>query len=326
MEARQDERVKLYDYQPTADRVEDEVLNGLRQPAKTLPCKLFYDERGSQLFEEICELEEYYPTRTELGILTRHVDEMAALIGPRARLVELGSGSSTKTRILLDHLEDPVAYVPIDISRSALLDAARTLAEAYPRLEILAVCADYTQDFALPEPSRPAARTVAFFPGSTIGNLLPEEAEGFLRRIAGWCGPNSGLLIGVDLRKDRAILEPAYNDARGVTAAFNLNLLDHVNRALGADFDLDGFRHRAVYDDTAGRIEMRLISRRPQTVRIQGEQIRFDEGEWITTEYSYKYRIEDFHRLAARAGFQPARVWTDDRQLFSVHFLTTGST
>jgi dimethylhistidine N-methyltransferase len=318
-------RVTLFDYEPTPASIADDVLSGLRQPAKTLPCKLFYDERGSRLFEEICELEEYYPTRTEVGILTAHADEMAALIGARCRLVELGSGSSTKTRILLDHLDDPVAYVPIDISKTALLEASASLAAAYPSLEVLAVCADYTQDFQLPEPREPAARTVCFFPGSTIGNLVPAEAEGFLRRIAGWCGPGSGLLIGVDLRKDRAILEPAYDDAKGVTAAFNLNLLERINRELDADFEVDAFRHRALYDEEEGRIEMHLVSRRPQTVRVRGRVIRFAEGEAITTEYSYKYRIEDFHRLAGRAGFAAARVWTDERRLFSVHYLTTGT-
>jgi len=324
MKVSQHGRVTLYDYEPTPDNFRDEALKGLLKPAKTLPCKFFYDERGAQLFEDICRVEEYYPTRTETAILARHAGEIGALIGPRCRLVELGSGSSTKTPLLLDALVDPVAYVPVDISRTQLIESATAIAERYPRFEVLAVCADYTQDFALPEPKTPPARTVAFFPGSTIGNLEPADAEAFLRRIASWCGPGGGLVIGVDLKKDHATLEAAYNDRAGVTAAFNLNLLERMNRELDADFDLEGFRHRAVYDAERGRIEMRLISRRPQTARLQEQAIAFDEGEWITTEYSYKYALEDFRRLAARAGFEVAQVWTDDRHLFSVQYLTLG--
>jgi dimethylhistidine N-methyltransferase len=315
-------RVTLYDYEPTADDVAGEVLRGLASPDKTLPCKLFYDARGSELFEQICTLDEYYPTRTELGILQEYGRQMAALIGPRVRLAELGSGSSTKTRLLLDRLADPAAYVPIDISRVQLLEAATALAADYPDLPVLAVCADYTQPFELPEPPTPAARTVAFFPGSTIGNLEPPDAARFLRRIAKWCGRGGGLLLGVDLKKDRAILEPAYDDSRGVTAAFNLNLLERINRELGADFQLDGFRHRAVYNDDRGRIEMHLDSLRPQTVHLLGHDVHFAEGETIDTEHSYKYDVEVFERLAGRTGFEMVRVWTDPRRLFGVLYLT----
>jgi dimethylhistidine N-methyltransferase len=314
-------RVTLYDYEPTLGSIADEVLSGLARPAKTLPCKLFYDERGSQLFEEICLLDEYYPTRTEVGILTRHAGEMTALLGARCRLLEVGSGSSLKTRILLDHLDDPAAYVPIDISRTALLEAAQAIASEYPNLDVLAVCADYTQEFEVPEPPRPAQRTVAFFPGSTIGNLERDEARGFLRRIASWCGRGGGLLIGVDLRKDRGTLEAAYNDRQGVTADFNMNLLDRINRELGGDFDLDAFRHLAIYDEDQSRIEMRLVSRRPQTVHVQGQTFSFAEGEWITTEYSHKYSSAAFQQLAGEAGFEVAKVWTDDKELFSVQYL-----
>jgi dimethylhistidine N-methyltransferase len=314
-------RVTLYDYEPRVDDVRADVLGGLTKRAKTLPAKLFYDARGSQLFDQICELEEYYPTRTEVGILSQYVGEMVALTGPRARLVELGSGSSLKTHILLDHLEAPSAYVPIDISKTALLEASLTIAEKYADLDVLAVCADYTQRFELPEPRQPARRTVAFFPGSTIGNLERHEALAFLRRSAGWGGRGGGLLIGVDLKKDRPTLEAAYNDREGVTAAFNLNLLHRINRELGADFDPAAFEHRAIYDEPQGRIEMRLISRRPQTVAVDGQQIAFDEGEWITTEYSHKYSVPDFQRLAAVAGFAVERVWTDARQMFSVQHL-----
>jgi dimethylhistidine N-methyltransferase len=303
------------------DDVRADVLGGLTKPAKTLPAKLFYDARGSQLFEEICGLEEYYPTRTEVAILQQYVGEMVRLIGPRCRLVELGSGSSLKTHILLDHLEAPSAYVPIDISKTALLDASRAIAEKYPHLDVLAVCADYTQHFELPEPRQPARRTVAFFPGSTIGNLERGQALAFLRRIAGWCGRGGGLLIGVDLKKDRPTLEAAYNDRRGVTAAFNLNLLHRINRELDAEFDPDAFRHLAIYDEPEGRIEMRLISRRPQIVAVDGCEIAFDEGEWITTEYSHKYSLPEFQRLAAEAGFGVQQVWTDANRMFSVQYL-----
>jgi dimethylhistidine N-methyltransferase len=314
-------RVTLYDYEPQVDDVRAEVLAGLTKPAKTLPPKLFYDARGSELFEDICKLDEYYPTRTEVAILKRYVGEMVALIGPQCRLVELGSGSSLKTHVLLDHLEAPSAYVPVDISKTALLEASLAIAAKYPDLDVLAVCADYTQPFELPEPRKPARRTVGFFPGSTIGNMERADALAFLRRIAGWCGHGGGLLIGVDLKKDRPTLEAAYNDRAGVTAAFNLNLLHRINRELAADFDPDAFRHQAVYDEPQGRIEMRLISRRPQTVTIEGQPIAFEEGEWITTEYSHKYAVPDFQRLAAEAGFDVQHVWTDADQRFSVQYL-----
>ncbi len=319
------DRVTLYDYGPTVDNIADEVLSGLGQQAKRLPCKLFYDERGSQLFDEICTLPEYYPTRTEVSILSKYVGDMADIIGPRCRLLELGSGSSLKTRILLDRLDDLSAYVPIDISRSQLLDSALALANEHPRLPVLAVCVDYTQDFQLPEAPEPARRTVAFFPGSTIGNLEPDEARRFLRRIAAWCGRGGGLLIGVDVKKDRAIVEAAYNDRQGVTADFNLNLLDRINRELDANFERQAFRHRAIYDDSAGRIEMQLVSRRPQAVHLQGNEIAFAEGEWITTEYSYKYDVEEFRALAADSGFDVAHVWTDDDRLFSVQYLSVAA-
>jgi dimethylhistidine N-methyltransferase len=314
-------RVTLYDYEPQVDDVRAEVLGGLTKAAKTLPSKLFYDARGSQLFEDICALEEYYPTRTEVAILQRYVGEMVALIGPDCRLMELGSGSSLKTHVLLDHLEAPSAYVPIDISKTALLEASEAIAAKYPALDVLAVCADYTQRFELPEPRQSARRTVAFFPGSTIGNLERADALAFLRRIARWCGRGGGLLIGVDLKKDRPTLEAAYNDRQGVTADFNLNLLHRINRELDADFDPDAFRHLAIYDEPRGRIEMRLISRRPQTVKVDGQEIAFDEGEWITTEYSHKYSVPDFQQLAAEAGFAVQRVWTDVNRMFSVQYL-----
>jgi len=297
----------------------DDVMAGLGGSPKSLPCKYFYDAQGADLFDRICELEEYYPTRTEIGILQRHAREMAWLIGPRARLVELGSGSSTKTRILLDQLPDLDAYVPVDISSEYLERATRELRRDYPALRVVPVVADYTEPFDLPKGDR-AARTVAFFPGSTIGNLEPDEARGFLRVVAGLCQGGGGLLIGVDLKKDRAMLEAAYDDAQGVTAAFNLNLIERINRELGADFDVGAFRHRAFYDEKEGRIEMQLVSRRRQSVLIGTSVFRFDEGEAITTEYSYKYEPGEFAELARSAGFTCVRIWTDDQRLFSVQY------
>lgn len=303
------------------ERFRRDVLHGLQQPAKTLPCKYLYDERGSHLFDQICELEEYYPTRTETGILRRHINEIAERIGPDCMLLEFGSGSSLKTRLLLDHLVNPAAYVPIDISGPHLFRSAEALSVRYPHLEVLPVCADFTASIRLPEPSRWSSRCVMFFPGSTIGNFNHHDAQQLLRRIYNLCGPGGALLIGVDLKKDPRILERAYNDARGVTSAFNLNLLERINRELHADFPIDQFRHRAVYNRQLGRIEMRLVSRTRQTVHVDAVPISFTAGEWILSECSYKYHVAEFRDLAAGAGFVLRDAWLDDRQLFSVlHF------
>jgi len=307
--------------EPASDDYRREVVEGLVRSPKAIHCKFLYDQRGSELFDRICELPEYYPTRTELGIMRGHAAEMAARIGPRALLVEYGSGSSLKTPILLDALDDPVAYVPIDISREHLMSSVERLAERYPELEILPVAADYTSPVELPEPRRRPERRVVYFPGSTIGNFEPEEAREFLRRMAGRVDHGGGVLIGVDLEKDDAVLEAAYNDAEGVTADFNLNLLRRFNRELGADFDLDAFRHVAFYNRDAGRIELHLESLADQTVHLGGEEIHFDRGEQIHTEYSYKYTLEGFRALAADAGIEVEEVWTDDGQLFSVQYL-----
>ena len=247
--------------------------------------------------------------------------EMASLIGKRARLVELGSGSSAKTRILLDHVSDLEAYVPVDISLEYLGPASAALAREYPRLAIAPVCADYSHRFDLPANGRSASTTV-YFPGSTIGNFQPFEARRFLRMIAGLCGKAGGLLIGVDLKKDHRILDTAYNDDEGVTAASNMNLLTRINRELEGSFDLSAFRHHAFYDVREGRIEMQLVSTARQTALAAGVAFEFSEGEPISTEYSYKYTIEEFQRLSLDAGFVPVRVWTDERRLFSVHYLT----
>ncbi len=301
-----------------------EVLQGLQQPQKELPCKYFYDERGSRLFDQICELEEYYPTRTEAHIMCAHGAAMADCIGPHSRLIEYGSGSSTKTRILLNHLFAqkcaPAAYVPLDISREHLLRSARRLEVEYPDLNVLPVCADYTKQFSLPEAA--ALKTVVYFPGSTIGNFHPHEAQLFLKHIAEVCGADGGLLIGVDLEKDARILEAAYNDKLGVTADFNLNVLRHINRELGADFNMKQFAHHAPYNYEKHRIEMHLISRCRQQVNIAGNMIHFAAGETIYSESSYKYTPARFEKLAASAGWNVEQIWTDEKALFSVQYLT----
>ena len=313
------EALQLIDLCPETDTFLDEVREGLGQPQKALPPKFFYDAQGSQLFDEITELPEYYLTRTEIGIMQRYVGEMVERIGPRCLLVEYGSGSSLKTRILLDHLPAPAGYVPIDISREHLLQSAATLAAAYPGLRVIPVCADYTTAFHLPDLDD--ARTVVYFPGSTIGNFEPDQARAFLGRIAAFVGPGGGLLIGVDLKKDVAVVEAAYNDAQGVTEAFNKNMLARINRELGGTFDLDRFAHRAFYNAERGCIEMHLVSLDNQCVRIGALQIPFQQHETILTEYSYKYSLDDFAALAAAASFDVEQVWTDERQLFSVQDL-----
>ena len=300
-----------------------EVAAGLSRPQKQLPCKLFYDEKGAQLFEQICTLPEYYPTRTELQILRANAAAMAHWIGPHARIVEFGSGSGEKTRLLLRQLEAVAEYVPVDISGGQLRTFARDLSRAFPGLNVRPVCADYTHAFALPKSNQHVERTVVFFPGSTIGNFTPSEARDFLRNAADIAGHDGGLLIGVDLRKDSATLERAYNDGAGVTAAFNLNMLEHINRVCDADFDIAAFEHRAIYDQARGRIEMHLFSRKAQEVTLGRSltrplQVRFAAGEVIVTEYSYKYDIAGFQEIAAGAGFTPAMVWTDPHHRFSV--------
>lgn len=298
-----------------------DVLAGLGRDQKQLPSKYFYDERGSRLFEEICELDEYYLTRTELDIMRRFALEMGGQIGSGVMLVEYGSGSGTKTRILLDHLPDAVAYVPVDISGEHLQRTAEQFAEEYPRIEVLPVAADFTQPFALPAPRREPTHTAVYFPGSTIGNFPREQARQLLQRISALCGTGGGLLIGVDLQKEIRIIEAAYNDRQGVTAEFNLNLLRRMNRELGGNFDLDAFWHLAEYQAERGRIEMALVSRCDQQVAVSNRPFQFRQGERISTEYSHKYTIEGFAALAGEAGLSLHRQWTDDRGYFAVlHF------
>jgi dimethylhistidine N-methyltransferase len=307
---------------PAPERIGHEVLSGLRESPKSLPPKLFYDAAGAALFEQICALDEYYPTRTELGILRANVKELAALAGPRCSLVEYGSGAGVKVRLLLDALEEPVAYVPIDISHEQLAAVAADIAGEYPGLAVRPLAADYTMSLRLPGMPTTERRKLAFFPGSTIGNFHPTEAAAFLQRVRRAVGPGGALILGVDRRKDARVLEAAYDDHEGVTAAFNLNMLARLNRELGADFALSNFAHRAVWNDHASRIEMHLESLARQVVHVAGEEVRFERGETIWTESSYKYDRMRLDRLVAEGGFELGRLWTDPGDLFWVAFLT----
>ena len=307
----------------TRRAVREEALRGLSGTPKTLPPKLFYDAAGAALFERICALDEYYPTRTELAILRACAGEIAALAGPGAALVEYGSGAGVKVRLLLDALEAPAAYVPIDIAGEQLARVAPGIEAAYPGLRVAPVWADYTAPFRMPALS--GARRVGFFPGSTIGNFHPTEAAAFLRRVRRAVGPGGALVLGVDRRKDPRVLHAAYDDREGVTAAFNRNVLARLNRELGADFDLSAFRHRAVWSDAPSRVEMHLVSERAQRARVAGRAIDFAAGETIWTESSYKYDEARLARLVAEGGFTVERLWTDDGDRFWVAFLVAAT-
>jgi dimethylhistidine N-methyltransferase len=296
------------------------VLEGLSRPLKALPCRFFYDACGSELFEEITRLPEYYPTRAETQILTAHAGEIAAVAPPGGVLVEFGSGSSRKTELLLGRLADPKAYVSIDVSRTALEEAKRRLVKRFPWLDVRPLVGDFASAVTLPLDLAPYPKT-GFFPGSTIGNLTPVEAQRLLRAFARLLAPGGRLLVGVDLKKDVATLNAAYNDKAGVTAAFNLNLLARINRQLGGTFDLDRFRHTAIYNARSGRIEMYLVSLQDQEMRVLGRSFRFAKGEAIHTENSYKYSPRQFQDLARAAAWRPERMWLDRDRLFSVHAL-----
>lgn len=297
-----------------------DVVAGLSRESKSIPCKYFYDARGSELFDEITRLDEYYPTRAELEILERRAPEIARALGPGVALIELGSGSSHKTRILLDEMTELAAYVPVDISEEHLLATADELRGDYPGLVVLPVAADYTREFDLPE-LPPDTRKVAFFPGSTIGNFDPGEASTFLRRVARLVGSRGGLLIGVDLPKDRNILERAYDDEAGVTAEFNRNLLQRIRQELDGDLEPESFDHRAIWNEDASRMEIYLVSRLRQQISVAGHRFEFEAGEAIHTENSYKYSEAEFERLAGTAGFKRIVFWRDERDLFSVQYL-----
>lgn len=297
----------------------EDVIEGLSQPRKSLSPKYFYDAAGSRLFERICRLREYYPTRAELAITRRNLPQIARFAGRRAALLEYGTGEGVKTRLLITALQ-PWRYTPVDISEDALRRAVASLARRFPDLRIVPVRGDFSRPLDIP-PLPASARRVVYFPGSTIGNLTPDEAHAFLKMTRAQVGARGAMIVGVDLKKDANVLHAAYNDAQGVTAAFNLNVLARINRELDGDFDLRRFVHYAFYEPTAGRIEMHLVSTERQTVTIGAHRFSFERGESIHTENSYKYAIPEFQALAARAGFRAAKVWTDARRWFSVHGL-----
>ena len=300
----------------------EELVEGLSQPQKMISPKYFYDEIGSQLFEQITELPEYYLTDAELEIMRTHVDEMAKLIGKQASLIEYGSGSSLKTRILLGHLDELAAYVPVDISADHLYASARKIRSDFPALAVHPVVADFTKPFALPTPDTMPIKNVVYFPGSTLGNFEYAEAMELMRVMYGEAGDGGALLIGLDLQKDPGIIDRAYNDSKGVTAKFNLNMLRHLNTNYGANFDLDAFEHRAEYDEDEGRVVLELVSQKEQTVAVGDTEFEIADGEAILTEYSHKYTLEGFARMAHDAGFEVDRVWTDPDELFSVQYCT----
>ena len=295
-----------------------DVVDGLSQPNKRLQCKYFYDERGSLLFDEICELDEYYLTRTEQAIMDRHAHEMAQQLGERVMLIEFGSGSSTKTQVLLKNLINPAAYVPLDISEDHLLNTGEKLREEFSEIEILPVIADFTRGFELPQPKVEPSHAAVYFPGSTIGNFEPGQAKELLANISNLLGPEGGLLIGIDLQKEPAIIHAAYNDSEGITDQFNLNILHRINSELDANFDVDQFEHLAFYNRAHGRVEIYLVSCREQRVEIGEHAFDFAAGERIFTEYSHKYSIEGFAKMAGEAGFTLHQYWTDAKNLFAV--------
>ncbi len=313
--------IKFYDAHPGTGDLRREVISGLTSSPKAIPPKFFYDKRGSELFDAICELPEYYQTRTEMDILRNCTAELVRLIGPDCLLVELGSGASKKVRLLLEELR-PSSYLGVDISKEFLLSSTRRLASDYPWLDVHAACVDFSHTLDIPH-CETLDHKVSFFPGSSIGNFDPDDAIDLLLRIAEMMDMNGHLLIGVDLKKDTGILNSAYNDAAGVTAEFNLNLLTRIRDELDSDIDPDAFVHHAFYNPARGRIEMHLVSTRSQRIRIEDHLFELSAGETIHTENSYKYTIEEFAELAAAAGFHQQQVWTDESSLFSVQLLKT---
>lgn len=299
-----------------------EILNGLHNIPKSLPSKLFYDERGSELFDRICQLPEYYPTRTEMHIMSKNIREITDMIGDDVLLIEMGSGNSNKIRTLLDYMDHPAAYVPVDISGKYLYSAVRELQADYRDMRIIPVVADYTHAFTLPEIDVEFEKKIIFYPGSTIGNFKPDQAVRFLKTCAGLIGGRGNMIIGVDLIKESSLLEEAYNDREGITAAFNSNILLHVNRLLNANFRPELFKHKAFFNKSESRIEMHLISLRNQTVRLGYEKIQLGKGESIHTENSYKYSLDSFRQIALKAGFDVTKTWTDANDYFSIQYLS----
>ncbi len=310
----------MYYTEKKENEIEHIVRDGLAGPNKELPSKLFYDEKGSKLFDEITRLPEYYPTRTEMKIMEDNISEIGNLLGEGTVLVELGSGSSKKIRLLLDNIPGLAAYIPIDISEEHLQNSVNKLSRDYPELEIIPLYADYTRTITLPAIPKPYDHISVFYPGSTIGNFKPLEAKNFLRRISRLIGTNGGMIIGVDTKKDKRVLEAAYNDSKGVTAAFNLNILNHINDETGTDFKTENFKHHAFYNDEQGRIEMHLLSLTDQYINMNGSDLHLKRGDDILTEYSYKYSPEEFEDLISDF-FEVRNIWMDKKQYFSVQYL-----
>jgi dimethylhistidine N-methyltransferase len=315
--------IEFHDLEPSQESFKEHVVNGLSKKVKAVSCKFLYDKRGSELFDAICSVPEYYQTRTEIGILEKSAPEIASLMGDNIQLIELGSGASHKISVLLELMKKQgVHYIPIDISNEFLRSCAEDFASSHPSIQVSAICADYTSEFKLPSSiSNSDRKKVAFFPGSTIGNLTPIEALNLLSEWNAILGSKGEFLIGVDLKKENRLLNAAYNDKQGISAAFNLNLLHRINRELGADFDLTKFKHNAFYNKREGRIEIYITSTANQTVRMGQHKFFFRAGEDIHTEYSYKYTVGEFYLLARMAGFNPVKTWVDEDKLFSVHYL-----
>lgn len=313
---------EIIDFEPKTGNIIKEILAGLSQSQKTIDPKFLYDKKGSEIFERICKLPEYYPTRSEFLILKENAADMARLIGPEALIIEPGSGNGRKVRILLKCLKKIKGYVPVEIDRDILLRMTTELHDEFPELKVLPVCADFTQNIDLPlSVDFQEGKKVIFFPGSTIGNFHPSDAVSFLKRIGKLAGTGGGLLIGVDLKKNKKIFELAYDDPAGVTAAFNLNLLERLNREVDATFDLENFDHEAIYNEELGRVEMHLKSKVPQLVKVNQTMFRFKEGETIHTECSYKYTVEEFCELCSKAKFKVKKLWMDQKKLFCVYYL-----
>jgi dimethylhistidine N-methyltransferase len=311
--------IQFFDAHHSQESFKEAVISGFSESPKRISPKFFYDKQGSVLFDKICELPEYYPTRTEMAILENCVGELADIVGKGAMLIELGSGASKKVRLLLDSLR-PKKYMAIDISREFLIESCNALAQDYPWLEVYATCADFTRSLHIPEIDQHMKR-LAFFPGSSIGNFEPGDAEKFLAQLAKLLGKDNRLLIGVDLKKSPDVLQAAYNDAEGTTAEFNLNVLRRMRRELEIKLDPQDFEHEAHYNSQQGRVEMHLRSKKDMNVKIDSQQFQIEAGEKIHTENSYKYSTDEFVELARRAGFEDEKVWTDASSLFSVHLL-----
>ncbi|MFZ0869806.1 MAG: L-histidine N(alpha)-methyltransferase [Rhodanobacter sp.] len=314
------------DRRPPVSDLLEVAQRGLALKPKRLPSWLFYDEHGSQLFEQICEQPEYYLTRCEIALMAEHAGSIADVLGSEVRLVEYGSGNARKTHMLLQHLQAPVSYVPVEISPEPLRQSVGRLAREFPQLPLQPLCADFSKPLRLPIPPSAPRRTVVYFPGSTIGNFESREAAVLLRKMRNEMGDAGGILIGVDLKKDPALIEAAYNDRAGVTAAFTLNMLTRLNREIGSNFELSAFGHRAHYNQMIGRIETHIVSHREQQVKMGRASVAFREDEAIQVEYSCKYSLADFAALAAKAGLAVLRVWTDPQQMFSLQYLVRAST